>query len=55
MFFRPGKFKEFDLVMRSDGDALREMVAKVGKWIVVSRWKRGIFGVWAGVKREFRF
>lgn len=39
VFFRPGKFAEFDAIMRSDPDNLANMVAKVKKWLIASRWK----------------
>jgi myosin-6 len=50
VFFRPGKFKEFDQIMRNDPDSLVQMVAAVQRWIVVSRWKKFIFGVLSTVK-----
>lgn len=40
VFFRPGKFAEFDAVMRSDPENLAQMVAKVKKWLLASRWKK---------------
>lgn len=40
MFFRPGKFAEFDALLRSDPENLAQMVAKVRKWLLVSRWKK---------------
>lgn len=40
VFFRPGKFAEFDAIMRSDPDNLAAMVAKVKKWLLASRWKK---------------
>ncbi|CAI8049871.1 Unconventional myosin-VI, partial [Geodia barretti] len=44
VFFRPGKFAEFDQIMKSDPDSLREMVAKVQSWLVCTRWRKVIFG-----------
>ncbi|RZF36972.1 hypothetical protein LSTR_LSTR004660 [Laodelphax striatellus] len=40
VFFRPGKFAEFDAIMRSDPENLANMVAKVKKWLLMSRWKK---------------
>ncbi|KAL1122308.1 hypothetical protein AAG570_003713 [Ranatra chinensis] len=40
VFFRPGKFAEFDAIMRSDPENLARMVAKVKKWLLASRWKK---------------
>uniref|UniRef100_A0A8D8QWM0 Myosin heavy chain 95F n=1 Tax=Cacopsylla melanoneura TaxID=428564 RepID=A0A8D8QWM0_9HEMI len=40
VFFRPGKFAEFDAIMRSDPDNLAQMVAKVKKWLLMSHWKK---------------
>lgn len=36
VFFRPGKFAEFDAIMKSDPDHLAQLVAKVRKWLLVS-------------------
>uniref|UniRef100_A0A674BTT7 Unconventional myosin-VI n=1 Tax=Salmo trutta TaxID=8032 RepID=A0A674BTT7_SALTR len=40
VFFRPGKFAEFDQIMKSDPDHLAELVKKVNQWLVISRWKK---------------
>ncbi|KAM4624829.1 myosin VIb isoform 1-T1 [Polymixia lowei] len=40
VFFRPGKFAEFDQIMKSDPDHLAELVKKVNQWLVCSRWKK---------------
>lgn len=40
VFFRPGKFAEFDQIMRSDPDHLAELLKKVNKWLVCSCWKK---------------
>ncbi|XP_076834565.1 myosin VIb [Brachyhypopomus gauderio] len=40
VFFRPGKFAEFDQIMRSDPEHLAELVQRVNKWLVCSRWKK---------------
>ncbi|XP_063040184.1 myosin VIb [Engraulis encrasicolus] len=40
VFFRPGKFAEFDQIMKSDPEHLLELVKRVNKWLVMSRWKK---------------
>nr|XP_019940194.1 PREDICTED: unconventional myosin-VI [Paralichthys olivaceus] len=40
VFFRPGKFAEFDQIMKSDPDHLAELLKKVNKWLVCSCWKK---------------
>ena len=40
VFFRPGKFAEFDQILKSDPENLRKLVAKVKKWILCSQWKK---------------
>ncbi|XP_048830708.1 myosin VIb isoform X1 [Brienomyrus brachyistius] len=40
VFFRPGKFAEFDQIMKSDPDHLAELLKRVNKWLVCSRWKK---------------
>ncbi|XP_050304041.1 myosin heavy chain 95F isoform X1 [Anthonomus grandis grandis] len=43
VFFRPGKFAEFDKIMRSDPENLKAIVANVKKWLVKSRWRKTQF------------
>ncbi|XP_037027761.1 myosin heavy chain 95F isoform X1 [Bradysia coprophila] len=43
VFFRPGKFIEFDRIMKSDPENLRAIVANVKKWLVRSRWIKSAF------------
>ncbi|XP_013775253.1 unconventional myosin-VI-like [Limulus polyphemus] len=40
VFFRPGKFSEFDQIMKSDPENLAFLVKKVKKWLIASRWKK---------------
>ncbi|XP_034530133.1 unconventional myosin-VI-like isoform X1 [Notolabrus celidotus] len=40
VFFRPGKFAEFDQIMKSDPDHLAELLKKVNTWLLCSRWKK---------------
>lgn len=43
VFFRPGKFAEFDKIMKSDPESLKSIVAHVKKWLVKSRWIKAQF------------
>jgi len=40
VFFRPGKFAEFDQMMRADPENLRILINKVKKWLLCSRWRK---------------
>lgn len=40
VFFKPGKFAEFDKIMKSDPDNLQKLVANVKKWLLRSRWNK---------------
>lgn len=40
VFFRPGKFAEFDQLMTSDPQHLKSLISKVQAWLVISRWKK---------------
>lgn len=40
VFFRPGKFAEFDQIMKSDPENLAALVAKVRRWLLCSRWRK---------------
>ncbi|NXI27703.1 MYO6 protein, partial [Sterrhoptilus dennistouni] len=40
VFFRPGKFAEFDQIMKSDPEHLAELVKRVNRWLICSRWKK---------------
>ena len=43
VFFRPGKFAEFDQIMKADPENLKRLVAKVKKWILASQWKKAMW------------
>lgn len=43
VFFRAGKFAEFDQIMHSDPATLNELIKKVMRWIIRNRWKRAIW------------
>lgn len=40
VFFRPGKFAEFDQIIRSDSEHVAELVKRVSKWLICSRWRK---------------
>lgn len=40
VFFKSGKFAEFDRIMKSDPENLRKLVANVKKWLLKSRWNK---------------
>ncbi|UXI22000.1 hypothetical protein NH340_JMT07943 [Sarcoptes scabiei] len=41
VFFRPGRFAEFDLLMKNDDpEASDRLVKKVQHWLIASRWRR---------------
>ncbi|XP_074471246.1 unconventional myosin-VI-like isoform X9 [Sebastes fasciatus] len=50
VFFRPGKFAEFDQIMKSDPDHLAELVKKVNTWLIHSRWKKCQWGALSVIK-----
>lgn len=52
VFFRPGKFAEFDKIMKSDPENLKEIVEKVKKWLIKSRWMKAQFGVLSIIKMK---
>ncbi|XP_072359407.1 unconventional myosin-VI-like isoform X2 [Scyliorhinus torazame] len=40
VFFRPGKFAEFDQIMKSDPEHLSVLMQRVNHWLICSRWKK---------------
>ncbi|XP_072121989.1 unconventional myosin-VI isoform X3 [Mobula birostris] len=40
VFFRPGKFAEFDQIMKSDPEHLAVLMKHVNHWLICSRWKK---------------
>lgn len=53
VFFRPGKFIEFDRIMKSDPENLKAIVANVKKWLVRSRWIKSVFGTICVIKSKY--
>ncbi|XP_037884641.1 myosin heavy chain 95F isoform X2 [Glossina fuscipes] len=54
VFFRPGKFVEFDRIMKSDPENLLAIVAKVKKWLIRSRWVKSTLGAVCVIKLRNR-
>lgn len=54
VFFRPGKFVEFDRIMRSDSENMLAIVAKVKKWLIRSRWVKSALGALCVIKRKWQ-
>lgn len=50
VFFRPGKFAEFDTIMKSDPENLVLLVSKVLEWLVKQRWKKVSWAMVAALK-----
>jgi myosin-6 len=50
VFFRPGKFAEFDTIMRADPESLVALVAKVQDWLVKAKWKKLTWACVASIK-----
>ena len=52
VFFRPGKFAEFDEIMKSDPKNLAELISKVKKWLLWTRWKKAQWCALSVIKRK---
>ena len=50
VFFRPGKFAEFDQILKSDPENLRKLIEKVKKWILANRWKKAQWAALSVIK-----
>eukprot|EP00055_Hartaetosiga_balthica_P015565 m.92745 g.92745 ORF g.92745 m.92745 type:complete len:1216 (+) comp8899_c1_seq1:183-3830(+) len=50
VFFRPGKFAEFDTIMKSDPENLANLVSKVMEWLVKQRWKKIVWATVSSIK-----
>lgn len=48
------QFAEFDQIMKSDPDHLAELVKKVNKWLIHSRWKKVQWCTLSVIKRTQR-
>lgn len=54
VFFRPGKFVQFDKIMKSDPENLKAIVANVKKWLVRSRWKKSAYCAICVIKSNYK-
>ncbi|XP_056632356.1 myosin heavy chain 95F isoform X2 [Diorhabda sublineata] len=52
VFFRPGKFAEFDNIMKSDTENMKNIIGQVKKWLVKSRWIKAQFCVLTVIKMK---
>ncbi|CAD5209205.1 unnamed protein product [Bursaphelenchus xylophilus] len=52
VFFKPGKFAEFDQLLRHDPQAMQEMIGKVQSWLFRLRWRKVQYGVLSCVKLQ---
>lgn len=52
VFFRPGKFVEFDRLLKSDPENLKAIVATVKKWLIRSRWIKSAYCAICVIKSE---
>ncbi|VDO04084.1 unnamed protein product, partial [Rodentolepis nana] len=50
VFFRAGKFAEFDDILRMDPDNLSKMIELARKWILAYRWRRAIYTALSVIK-----
>jgi myosin-6 len=53
VFFRPGKFAEFDKIMKSDPENLKAIIADVKRFLVKSRWIKAMFCTLTVIKCKF--
>lgn len=52
VFFRPGKFAEFDAIMHSDPENLKQMIEKVQKYLTTLHWKQSQWCALSVIKRK---
>lgn len=50
IFFRPGKFAEFDQIMKSDPENLAKLIEKVTRWLLCAQWRKAQWGVLSVIK-----
>ncbi|XP_055335103.1 unconventional myosin-VI-like [Paramacrobiotus metropolitanus] len=50
VFFKPGKFAEFDQMLRADPENLAKLVEKVKVWLLHARWRKAQYGAWSVLK-----
>ena len=52
-FFFYRKFAEFDEIMHSDPESLKNIISKVLTWLIRTRWRRAIWGTLSVIKCKF--
>lgn len=50
VFFRAGKFAEFDQMMKQDPESMMALISKVNGWLIKSRWRQAQYAVWSVIK-----
>ncbi|CAL2042087.1 unnamed protein product [Caenorhabditis brenneri] len=50
VFFKAGKFSEFDRMMRQDPESVKSLITKVNYWLIKGRWKQAQYAVWSVIK-----
>ncbi|EGT40017.1 hypothetical protein CAEBREN_32557 [Caenorhabditis brenneri] len=50
VFFKAGKFSEFDRMMRQDPESIKSLITRVNYWLVKGRWKQAQYAVWSVIK-----
>ncbi|EGT39017.1 hypothetical protein CAEBREN_03457 [Caenorhabditis brenneri] len=50
VFFRAGKFAEFDQMMKQDPETMMELISKVTDWLIKARWRKAQYGTWSVIK-----
>jgi myosin-6 len=53
VFFKAGKFAEFDQMLKADPENLAALVKKVHRWLLCSRWKKAQWGALMVLKCEY--
>jgi len=55
VFFRPGKFAEFDQILRSDPEHVAQLIRKVQKWLIGMRWRKLQWCGLSVIKRKYPY
>uniref|UniRef100_A0A915AE15 Myosin motor domain-containing protein n=1 Tax=Parascaris univalens TaxID=6257 RepID=A0A915AE15_PARUN len=50
VFFRPGKFAEFDQMIRQDKEQMKRLIDKVQSWLLRFRWRKAQYGALSCIK-----
>ncbi|CAG0898127.1 unnamed protein product [Darwinula stevensoni] len=54
VFFRPGKFAEFDQMMKSDPENLAMLIRRVKHWLICSRWRKAQWCTLSVIKLHYK-